>query len=187
MEQCFVCGSFGLKNSLPMVMNKKIAVVIFIFMAIFLEFFRDYLFVNLNLQIQFIDHIKNGYNAINYTDSTIFKITKDFSTINLKLIKCILTLFFFIFFIFIGSICSVTIWEKKIAKKFIKLYIFSGVIIFGSGFIIYLCSLFLNTENSFNFYYISIELSHFVQSSLYPITFLLIFYAFRKMKIQPKY
>ena len=170
-----------------MLAHKKITLFVFIFASIFLEFFRDFLFVNINLQIQFSNLIESGYNAVNYTDSKILEIIKDFSVQKLTILKWSMTLFFFLLFVLIGSLFSFVIWDNNTSRKFTKLYSLSGLTIFGTGFIIYLSSLFLNTENRFNFYYISIELSHFVQSSLYPITFLLVFYAYRKMKIQPKY
>ena len=170
-----------------MLANKKIILLVFIFTSIFLEFLRDFLFVNINLQIQFSNLTESGYDAVNFTDSKMLEIIKDFSIQKLKILKWSMTLFFFLFFILIGSLFSFVIWDNNTAKKFTKLYSLSGLTIFGTGFIIYLSSLFFNTENRFNFYYISIELSHFVQSSLYPISFLLVFYAYRKMKIQPKY
>ena len=170
-----------------MLANKKIILFVFIFASIFLEFLRDFLFVNINLQIQFSNLTESGYDTFNFTDSKMLEIIKDFSIQKLKILKWSMTLFFFLFFILIGSLFSFVIWDNNTAKKFTKLYSLSGLTIFGTGFIIYLSSLFFNTENRFNFYYISIELSHFVQSSLYPISFLLVFYAYRKMKIQPKY
>ena len=62
-----------------MLAHKKITLFVFIFASIFLEFFRDFLFVNINLQIQFSNLIESGYNAVNYTDSKILEIIKDFS------------------------------------------------------------------------------------------------------------
>ena len=38
-----------------------------------------------------------------------------------------------------------------------------------------------------NIYAVAIELSHFVQSILYPITFILAFYANNRIKKKPKY
>ena len=168
-------------------MNKKIVLILFILTAIFLEFLRDYLFVNINLQIQFINQINNGYDAVNYTDSSILNLTEDFTVQNLKVLKWSMTLFFFTLFVLLGILFSYVIWDKKTAKKFSKLYFFSGLTLFITGFIFFVLGLLLNTENRFNFYYISLELSHFVQSTLYPITFLLVFYAYRKMIIKPKY
>ena len=167
-------------------MNKNFSILFLILFLIFLEFFRDYLFININLQIQFTE-LTNNNNPINYTDSLIEQITKEFSIQQLKITKWIMTIIFFILFFGIGSIIAISLWIREKAFKFIKIYFISGLVIFTISFIFYLLSLITNLENSYNLYYISIEMSHFVQSSLYPITFLLIFYSFTKMKIEAKY
>ena len=168
-------------------MNKNISIVFLILFLIFLEFFRDYLFININLQIQFTELINNNNNPILYTDSLIEQITKEFSIQQLKITKWIMTIIFFILFFGVGSIIAINLWIREKAFKFIQIYFISGLAIFTISFIFYLLSLITNLENSYNLYYISIEISHFVQSSLYPITFLLIFYSFTKMKIEAKY
>ena len=168
-------------------MNKNISIVFLILFLIFLEFFRDYLFININLQIQFTELINNNNNPINYTDSVIEQITKEFSIQQLKITKWIMTIIFFILFFSVGSIIAMNLWIREKAFKFIQIYFISGLVVFTISFIFYLLSLITKLENSYNLYYISIEMSHFVQSSLYPIIFLLIFYSFTKMKIEAKY
>jgi len=61
-------------------------------------------------------------------------------------------------------------------KRFLKLYLFGGMSILILSFVIFSLGKLLNTENEYNFYFVSLELSHFVQSSLYPISFVLIFW-----------
>ena len=66
-------------------------------------------------------------------------------------------------------------------KRFLKLYSFGGMAILILSFVIFSLGKLLNTENEYNFYFVSLELSHFIQSALYPISFILIFrsYSFR--------
>ena len=168
-------------------MNKKISIVSLIFCVIFLEFLRDYMFININLQIQFTELVNINYSPINHTDSFIELITKEFSIQQLKFTKFIMTFIFFILFFSVGCSLAFLIWIREKYFRFISLYFISGLTIFAVSLIFYLLSLITIGENSFNLYYISIEMGHFVQSSLYPITFLLIFYSFTKMKIEAKY
>lgn len=165
---------------------KKLKIICLSFLLIFLEFFRDYTFVNINAQLYYLNRVSEGYEIFNYTDSLILYFIDFFSYSGLYKIKWLLTLVFFLFYL-VNGLLLIKFFFKKPNIGLMKIYIMSGILILFSGLFIYVISTFMNIENQYNFYSISLELSHFVQSSLYPISFLLIFYAHRKMKIDPKY
>ena len=85
----------------------------------------------------------------------------------------VITIFFYLFYY--GFFFSK--WSFKLSnhKEFLKSFIFGGCLILLLSLIIFLIGKILNLENKLNFYYVSLELNHFVQSSLYPISFLLVF------------
>ena len=168
-------------------MNKKIIFIFLVLFLIFFEFLRDFIFININLQIQYLFQITNGHDSFNYTDSRIFSLINNFSLNNLQLLKWVMSVVFFLLFLIIGSLLSYILWHKKETIKFIKIYAFGGFLILLASLFVFLLGKLLNIENQNNFYYISIELSHFVQSSLYPISFLLIFYYNTKTKFGAKY
>ena len=148
-----------------------------IIIALFFEFFRDYFFINTNLYIEYLENIESGLNVFNYTDSSIFKIIKNLQLSSLIQLKWIMSLFFASIFFGLGILFSKLNFEEYSKKKFLRFYSFGGLIILISSLIIYLTGNLLSVENKFNFYYVSLELSHFIQSSLYPISFILIFWS----------
>ncbi len=168
-------------------MNKKITLLIIIVSTVFFEFLRDYLFINTNLKIKYINELEAGFNSFNYTDSTFSLIVKNLSLNQLKISKWLMSLFFFIIYVFLGNITAFCIWGKNKIFNFIRIYIFGGLLILFFSLCFYLISIYFENGIQYDFYLISIELSHFVQSSLYPITFLLIFYSYTKINIGGKY
>lgn len=148
-----------------------------IIIAIFFEFFRDYLFINTNLYIEYLENIECGFNVFNYTDSSILKIIKNLQISSLIQLKWIMSLFFASIYLGLGILFSKLNFEESSKKKFLKFYSFGGAFILISSLIIYLTGNLLSVENKFNFYYVSLELSHFIQSSFYPISFVLIFWS----------
>ena len=160
----------------------KIKIFILIFIAIFFEYLRDYLFVNTNLQIKYLEYLNDDFNVPNYTDSLIYKFIKNTEHSSLIKLKWIMSLLFSFFFFNIGFFFSK--WSFKLSnhKKFLRSFIFGGCLILLLSLVIFLIGKILNLENKLNFYYVSIELSHFVQSSLYPISFLLVFFANNRTK-----
>ena len=164
-------------------MKKKFKYILIILTVIFLEFFRDYCFININLQIEYLENIANNLAVFNYTDSYVFIILKSMSIKSINNLKWILSLLFITCYFLIGLVFSSLFFNSKTHKKFLKIFSCGGILmIFFSLFIFAFGKLF-SFENQMNFYYVSLELSHFVQSSLYPISFLLIFYANNKLKI----
>ncbi len=166
-------------------MLKKIILPLIIIIIIFFEFLRDYIFINTNLQIQYISYLKDGLETFNYTDSTILPHIKNFNLRELNLCKWIMSLFFFIIYFTLGSLIAFYFWGKKNIISFVKFYLTGGLLVLIISFLFYILSININIKNQYNFYLISIELSHFIQSSLYPISFLLIFYYY--LKVKPKY
>ena len=164
-------------------MKKKFKYFLIIFTGIFLEFFRDYCFININLQIEYLENLESNLDVFNYTDSKILYFLKSMSIKSIINLKWILSLLFILFYFLIGLAFSYLSFDSKKYKQFLKLFLFGGFLIVFISLVIFTLGKLFSLENQMNFYYISLELSHFVQSSLYPITFLLIFYANNKTKI----
>ena len=161
----------------------KIKNLVLIFVAFFFEYLRDYCFININFYIEFLKNLKNGLDVYNYTDSLIFNVFENLKMNSLIQMKWGMSLFFILVFMGLGILFSKLNFSDINHKRFLKLYIFSGVKILILSFVIYILGKVLNIENEYNFYYISLDLSHFIQSSLYPITFILIFWSFRRQKV----
>ena len=164
-------------------MKKKFKYFLIILTVIFLEFFRDYCFININLQIEYLENIANNLAVFNYTDSNVFIILKSMSIKSINNLKWILSLLFITCYFLIGLVFSSLFFDLKTHKKFLILFSFGGLLIIFFSLFIFTFGKLFSLENQMNFYYVSLELSHFVQSSLYPISFLLIFYANNKLKI----
>jgi|TARA_Y100000385_G_C12915785_1_gene560278 hypothetical protein len=160
--------------------TKNIVIVI---IALVLEFFRDYCFINLNLYIEYLENINNSLNVFNYTDSFILNLINGFPINYLYILKWILSLFFALAFIGIGILFSKLNFSSSKYKKFLKSYVSMGFLILLISFILYYLGRFLSIEEKFNFYIISLELSHFIQSSLYPIIYILMFWALNKEEL----
>ena len=146
--------------------------------AVFFEYLRDYCFININLLIEYLKILDDGFKAINYTDSFLLNILENFELETLIVIKWILSIFFAAVYFILGILFSNWNFDLEIHKRFLNYFMISGLALLFLSLIIYSTGKFLSTENQFNFYYVSIELSHFVQSSLYPISFVLIFWSY---------
>ena len=164
-------------------MKQKLKYFILISFAVFLEFFRDYLFININLQINFLENLSNELSTFNYTDSSLLYLIKSLEIETLNILKWGLSLLFAFLYFGIGFLFSKLFFSHKIHLFFIKLFSLGGLLIMFSSFLIFVVGKSLTLENQMNFYNVSIELSHFVQSSLYPFSFLLVFFANNRTKI----
>ena len=91
-----------------------------IIIALFIEFFRDYFFINTNLYIEYLENIESGLNVFNYTDSSIFKIIKNLQLSSLIQLKWIMSLFFASIFFGLGILFSKLNFEEYIKKKFLR-------------------------------------------------------------------
>jgi hypothetical protein len=164
-------------------MKQKLKYFILISFAVFLEYFRDYLFININLQINFLENLMNELSTFNYTDSNLLYLIKSLDVGVLNILKWGLSFLFAFLYFGIGFLFSKWFFSLKKHLFFIKLFSLGGLIVMFSSFLIYVVGKSLTLENQMNFYNVSIELSHFVQSSLYPISFLLVFFANNRTKI----
>lgn len=161
----------------------KIKIFFLIFFAIFFEYLRDYLFVNTNLQIEYLEYTNDDLNVSNYTDSSLLKFFKNIDINSLIQLKWIMSLLFSLMFFGLGFFFSKWNFELSNHRRFLKYFIIGGCLTLLSSLVIYYFGKILSVENKFNFYYVSLEISHFVQSSLYPISFLLVFFANNRTKI----
>ena len=164
-------------------MKKKIKYFLIILFGISIEFLRDYCFININLQIEYLENLDSNLDVFNYTDSKILYFLSPMSIKSIINFKWILSLLFILFYFLIGLAFSYLSFDSKKYKQFLKLFSYGGLIIIFISLVIFAFGKLYSLENQMNFYYVSLELSHFVQSSLYPISFLLIFYANNKLKI----
>ncbi len=164
-------------------MKQKLKYFILISFAVFLEYFRDYLFININLQINFLENLIIELPTFNYTDSNLLYLIKSLDIGTLNILKWGLSFLFAFLYFGIGFLFSKWFFSHKIHLFFIKLFSIGGLTVMFSSFLIFVIGKFLTFENQMNFYNVSIELSHFVQSSLYPISFLLVFFANNRTKI----
>ena len=74
-------------------MKQKLKYFILISFAIFLEYFRDYLFININLQVNFLEDLSNELSTLNYTDSSLLYLIKSLEIETLNILKWGLSLF----------------------------------------------------------------------------------------------
>lgn len=164
-------------------MKQKLKYFILISFAVFLEYFRDYLFININLQIKFLENLSSELSTFNYTDSNLLFLIKSLEIGTLNILKWGLSFLFAFLYFGIGFLISKWFFSYKNHLFFIKLFSLGGLLIMFSSFLIFIIGKSLTFENQMNFYYVSLELSHFVQSSLYPFLFLLVFFANNRTKI----
>ena len=157
---------------------------IYIFLlAVIFEYLRDYIFINLNIFIDFKQNLNNGLNVINYTDTAINDLIQNFSLNSLNKIKWVLSIGFAAIFFLIGVLFSKINLNQKHNFKFIYLLSIGGLSVLITSFIIFFIGQHLNIENENNFYSVSIELSHFVQSALFPISFFLVYWSINKNEV----
>ena len=162
-----------------MTKNKTILFLLIIF-GVFFEFIRDYIFVNFNLQMQFLHYKSLDLDATNYTDSTVLLFINSLSYSTVANLKWVLALLFSLIFFAIGLFFTKLLWQKVMYNEFKKTFIVGGLIIMISSILFYILHISLNKDP--HIYAVAIELSHFVQSILYPITFILAFYANNRIK-----
>ena len=164
-------------------MKIKVKYFLIILFGICIEFLRDYCFININLQIEYLENLESNLDVFNFTDSKILCFLKSMSIKSIINLKWILSFIFILFYFLIGLAFSYLSFNSKNYKQFLKLFSYGGLMIILISLVIFAFGKLFSLENQMNFYYVSLELSHFVQSSLYPISFLLIFYANNKLKI----
>ena len=162
-----------------MTKNKTILYLL-IFLGVLFEFLRDYIFVNLNLQLQFLHYQTLDLDTTNYTDSFVLVFINSFSSSTIANLKWVLALLFSFIFFAIGLFFAKVFWQEVMYKEFKKTFTVGGLIIILSSLLFYV--FYVSFHKDPNIYAVAIELSHFVQSILYPITFILAFYANNRIK-----
>ena len=160
--------------------KKKTILFVLITLGVFLEFIRDYIFVNFNLQMQFLHYQSLNLDSTNYTDSFVQLFINSLRSSTIANLKWVFALLFSIIFFVIGLFFTKTLWQKEMYYEFKKTFTVGGLIIILSSVLFYILHVSLNNDP--NIYAVAIELSHFVQSILYPITFILGFYANNRIK-----
>ncbi len=160
----------------------KIKYLALIISGFIFEFSRDYLFININLQIDYLDNLTNNINIVNYTDSNVLVLLKEMTIKSLNNLKWILSFLYILLYFFIGLAFSYISFDSKKHTQFLKIFFNGGIIILTLSFLIYNVGRLFNLENELNFYLISLEISHFIQSLLYPTSFLLVFWSLNKIK-----
>ena len=155
-------------------MNKKNLFIFLLFIcSISFDFLRDYIFQNINFQLFYLSHFIDGLATItNMTDSRIESLIGNLSISNLKFIKWGLTLFFILVYLLITILISKLIFKEKEYRLFIFTTLFFSLISL-LFFVLYISTKSLTL--SYSYYYISIEISHFLQSSLFVVSMLMIF------------
>ena len=160
---------------------KKIIVLIISLLALFyLDFVRDYFFKNVGFQIYYLTHLSSeGIASIdNYTDSTIEYYITNYSINQLTNLKWYGTLFFILTFGTFGALINYYIYKiKKVAFFFFSTYAF---LLFAS--LLFYALTYLNLGYSFQqkSYLISMEIAHFLQSSLPTLLFLVSFKLYKE-------
>ncbi len=162
-----------------MTKNKTILLVL-ITLGVFFEFTRDYIFVNFNLQMQFLHYQSLDLDSTNYTDSFVLLFIDSLRYSTIANLKWVFVLLFSIIFFVIGLFFTKTLWHEEMYNEFKKAFTIGGLIIMLSSVLFYVLYILLNKDR--HIYAVAIELSHFVQSILYPITFILAFYANNRIK-----
>ena len=155
-------------------MNKKKSIVIVLIIAsLFLDFLRDYFFQNINFQIHYLTHYIDGVpTTFKMTDSRIESIVDNLELSQLKSIKWGLSLLFIVFYQVITSFLAKVFFNNNGVKIFLPITIILSVF----SLLSYLLSTYSDSlKHSYSFYYLSIEISHFLQSSLIVISLLMIF------------
>ncbi len=155
-------------------MSKKLILIFtLIISSLFFDFFRDYVFQNINFQIHYLSHFRNGISTtFNMTDSRMLSCINHLSIPELEKMKWVFSLLFICTFQLITIFLSENIFQKK---GLIFFFPITFILSCFSLLAYYFSTISDSLNHSYSFYYISIEISHFLQSSLIVISMLMIF------------
>lgn len=155
-------------------------IIIFVFSLFSLDFLRDFVFKNLDMQMNYLYHMdETGYSNIeNYTHSYMEKLLQGYSSLDIYNLKWIFTIVFIVVFYFVGCIFLWIIYNKKAVLFLSYLY----VILFVLASLVYSYN-FINPNR--NSYLISMEIMHFLQSSLPSLFMVLSFKIYQATKATP--
>ncbi len=159
---------------------KTIVLILSISTLFYLDFVRDYFFKNVGFQIYYLVHLTDEGTATiaNYTDSTLEYFIGNYNIQELINLKWCGAFFFIVVFGSFGSLINYYFHQtKKIFYYFIGTYtllLFSSLFFYGLTY--------LNFGYSFQQknYLISMEIAHFLQSSLPTLLFLVSFKLYKE-------
>ena len=122
--------------------------------------------------------LEGNSTPYNYTDSSFEYLFSRFNINSLIKLKWFMSFSFSLFFYSVGLLFAKVFFGEIYFKKFLKTQTFGliSLMLLSIGF--YFLSTLQAGENSYVSYYISLEFSHFLQSTLFPIVFLIVFYAY---------
>jgi hypothetical protein len=149
----------------------------------FLDFTRDYLFKNINMQINYMYYFELGqWDRFNYTDSSMEKLLDGLSANTLYYLKYLLTLILTILYAIICWLFLRFTYPTLNSVPYVRLF-------YGISFWL-LCTFFIfamypfGYELKHNLYLISMEIGHFIQSSLPPLLLVLVLKMTNQLKPQ---
>ncbi len=158
------------QKSISLFKNKFFRILLIVLSLSFLfylDFLRDYLFKNLTFRMNYIDVISNGGSKDKYfdpTDSLMQKILEGYTAQQIYYLKFLSTfLILGVYFIACQTILKLIYYKNKT-------FVFTSLL-YGSGFLLmmFVFSFYFFTfpnEIKYNFYLISMEIGHFLESSL---------------------
>lgn len=155
--------------------------ILIILISLTFDFVRDYFFININFKIDFITTKNEGLNPVNYTDSTFEYFFSSLTQDSLIKLKWMMSLFFSLIFYSIGLSFAFSFFRRENFIKFFKTQTFGLLFVIFLALSFYFISTTFIGENQYILYYISLEFSHFIQSSLFPLVFLIVFYAYTSL------
>jgi hypothetical protein len=165
------------KNNSKHVIAKPIrwVIAIIILLVIFwMDFARDYTFKNLNMQMNFMYAIENGQEGLyNYTDSLMENILGNASSTTIYYLKFTMTCVFTVLYFSLTTIFLKLLFPNQRILPYT--FLFYSVTFCSMGLFFVFNSFPFSYETSTNFYLISMEVGHLMQSSLPTLLFVVLF------------
>ncbi len=154
---------------------KYTTIIIGVTLLFSLDFLRDYFFKNIQFQAYYISHIdSNNISTVeNYTDSLLEPLLSGLSITDLFYLKWIGSALFIILFAVTGAGLNFFVYKNK--KVFIYLFSLYGFLTLVSVLIYGVIFLTDNYEQQNKLYLTSMQIAHFLQSSLPSLLFLVSF------------
>jgi hypothetical protein len=153
--------------------------IILLIVIFWMDFARDYTFKNLNMQMNFMYAFESGQIGLyNYTDSFMEKLLGNTSWKGIYYLKFIMTCVFTLLYFSLTSLFLILLFPNQRIMPYT--FLFYAVSFCSMGLFFVFNSFPFSFETANNFYLISMEVGHLIQSSLPTLLFIILF------KIQPK-
>lgn len=153
--------------------------IILLLVIFWMDFARDYTFKNLNMQMNFMYAFESGQTGLyNYTDSFMEKLLGNTSWKGIYYLKFIMTCVFTLLYFSLTSLFLKLLFPNQRIMPYT--FLFYSVSFCSMGLFFVFNSFPFSFETANNFYLISMEVGHLIQSSLPTLLFVILF------KIQPK-